>query len=103
MEQTWRQAKAAFAAVAAPPIAWLLLFFLVPMAVIWAYSLGENVGPISIDFTGTFANYARALEPLYLGIFWKSLVIAAITTVLCLIIGFPVAMAIAFSGPKLKA
>ena len=49
----------------------LLLFFLVPMAVIWAYSFGENTGPITIDLTGTFANYMRALEPLYLGIFWQ--------------------------------
>jgi spermidine/putrescine transport system permease protein len=73
------------------------------MAVIWAYSFGENVGPIDIDLTGTFANYARALEPLYLGIFGKSLVIAGITTLLCLLIGFPVALAIAFAGPRMKA
>jgi spermidine/putrescine transport system permease protein len=103
MEQTWRQAKAAFAAIAVPPLAWLLLFFLVPLAVIWAYTFGENTGPTTIDFTGTFANYARALEPLYLGIFVKSVVIAGITTLLCLIVGFPVALAIAFSSPKAKA
>ena len=103
MEQSWKQAKAAFAAVAAPPIAWLLLFFLVPLTVIWAYTFGENTGPITIDFTGTFANYARALEPLYLGIFVKSVVVAGITTLLCLIIGFPVALAIAFASEKTKA
>lgn len=102
MEQTWKQAKAAFAAIAIPPVAWLLLFFLVPMAVIWAYSFGENTGPISIDFTGTFANYGRALEGLYIGIFWKSLVIAGLTTILCLIVGFPVALGIAFASPKTK-
>lgn len=103
MEQSWRQAKAAFAAIAVPPVAWLVLFFLIPIAVIWAYTFGENVGPTTIDFTGTFANYARALEPLYLEIFGKSLIIAALTTVLCLLIGFPVALAIAFAGPKLKS
>lgn len=103
MEQSWKQAKAAFAAVSLPPIAWLLLFFLIPVAVIWAYTFGENTGPVTIDFTGTFANYARALEPLYLGIFAKSLVVAGLTTLLCLIIGFPVALAIAFASPKAKA
>ncbi len=103
MQQTWKQAKAAFAAIAVPPVGWLLFFFLVPMAVIWAYSFGENVGPISIDLTGTFANYIRALEPLYLGIFGKSLVIAGVTTLLCLLIGFPVALAIAFASPRMKA
>jgi len=103
MEQTWKQAKAAFAAIAVPPIAWLALFFIVPMAVIWAYSFGENTGPTTIDLTGTFANYMRAIEPLYLDIFWKSLVIAGITTLLCLVVGFPVALAIAFASPKAKA
>jgi spermidine/putrescine transport system permease protein len=103
MEQTWRQAKAAFAAIAVPPVGWLLLFFLVPLAVIWAYSFGENTGPVTIDLTGTFANYMRALEPLYLGIFWKSIIVAAVTTLLCLVVGFPVALAIAFASPRTKA
>ncbi|HWA20844.1 MAG TPA: ABC transporter permease [Caulobacterales bacterium] len=103
MEQSWKQAKAAFAIVVAPPTLWLLLFFLVPMAVIWGYSFGENVGLTEIDLTGSFKNYARAIEPLYLGIFWKSIVTAAITTLLCLIVGFPVAMAIAFASPRTKA
>lgn len=103
MEQTWRQAKAAFAAITIPPVGWLALFFLVPMGVIWAYSFGENTGPTTIDLTGTFANYMRALEPLYLGIFGKSLVIAGITTLLCLVVGFPVALAIAFASPRMKA
>lgn len=103
MEQSWRQAKAAFAAIATPPVAFLLLFFIVPMAVIWAYSFGENTGPITIDLTGTIANYLRAIEPLYLQIFWKSIVIAGLTTILCLIVGFPVALAIAFASPRTKA
>ncbi len=103
MEQTWRQARGAFAAIAAPPLVWLLLFFLVPLGVIWAYSFGENVGPITIDLTGTFANYMRALEPLYLGIFGKSVIVAGVTTLLCLLVGFPVALAIAFASPRMKA
>ncbi|MGE0595900.1 MAG: ABC transporter permease [Hyphomonadaceae bacterium] len=103
MEQSWRQAKGAFAAIAAPPLFWLLLFFLAPLAVIWAYSFGENTGPVTIDLTGTFANYARALEPLYLGIFWKSIIVATITTLICLVVGFPVALAIAFASPRMKA
>jgi spermidine/putrescine transport system permease protein len=102
MEQSWRQAKAAFAAIALPPLAWLLLFFLIPLAVIWAYSFGENAGPVTIDLTGTFANYLRAIEPIYLEIFWKSILIAGLTTMLCLAIGFPVALAIAFASPRTK-
>jgi spermidine/putrescine transport system permease protein len=91
-----------FLATLAPPALWLIAFFLVPLAVIWAYSFGRNAGLTDIAVTGTLANYARAFEPLYLGILWKSLVFAAITTALCLVIGFPVALALAFSRPRTR-
>jgi spermidine/putrescine transport system permease protein len=85
-----------------PPMAWFLLFFAEPMAVVWAYSFGTNVGISDIEISGTFANYARALEPLYLGILAKSLAFAALATLICLIVGFPVALAISFAPPNLK-
>ncbi len=103
MEQPWKQAKAAFAAIFAPPVFWLVVFFIAPMAIIWLYSFGQNQGLTEIALTGTFDNYTRALEPLYLGIFWKSMVVAAVTTLLCLIAGFPVALAITFANEKTKA
>jgi len=102
VEQHWQRAKAAFAAIAVPPILWLIAFFVIPLGIIWAYSFGENVTQIEIGITGTFANYARVLEPLYLTIFLKSAWVAALTTFLCLIIGFPVAVAITFASPRLK-
>jgi spermidine/putrescine transport system permease protein len=103
MEQSWKQAKAAFGVILAPPVFWLALFFIVPMGIIWLYSFGQNEGLTDIKLTGTFANYLRALEPLYLGIFWKSIIVAALTTLLCLIAGFPVALAITFASEKTKA
>ena len=101
--QDWRFHRRAFAAVAAAPGGWLVLFFLVPLAIVWAYSFGENVGLTRITISGTFSNYAHALEPLYLSIFLKSVAVAALTTLICLVVGFPVAMAIAFAQPKWKA
>jgi spermidine/putrescine transport system permease protein len=103
MEQSWKRAKAIFATVLGPPLAWLLLFFLIPLAIVWVYSFGTNVGLTEIAFTGTFSNYARAIEPLYVGIFLKSVGVAGLTTLLCLIVGFPVALAITFAPDKLKA
>ncbi|TFU06630.1 ABC transporter permease [Polymorphobacter arshaanensis] len=82
---------------------WLTLFFLVPLAVVWAYSFGRNVGLTEIEISGTFANYAQAIQPLYLGIFFKSIVMAAACTVICLVAGFPVALAITFAPDKVKA
>lgn len=102
MELSWTKAKAVFAAALGPPLFWLVLFFLVPLAIVWAYSFGHNVGLTDIAITGTFKNYVRAVEPLYLKIFLKSAWVAALTTALCLVIGFPVALAITFASEKAK-
>ncbi len=102
MTQPWRQSRGAFAASFAPPAAWLALFFIVPLAIIWAYSFGHTVGKTHIAINGSFHNYARALQPIYLQILLKSLSIAALTTLICLIIGFPVALMLTFASPKAK-
>ncbi len=103
MEQSWKQAKAVFATALGPPLVWLAVFFVAPMAIVWAYSFGHNNGLTDIAITGTFKNYARAIEPLYLMIFLKSAWVAGLTTFLCLVLGFPVALAITFASDKAKA
>jgi spermidine/putrescine transport system permease protein len=98
--QDWKSAKGIFATVATAPVFWLAIFFLVPMAVMVAYSFGQNAGLTDIEISGTFANYKRAIEPLYLTIFGKSIAVAALTTLICLIVGFPVALGITFAASK---
>ena len=98
--QDWKQHKRPFAAIASGPLFWLFLFFLVPMTIVWLYSFGQNSGPADINITGTLDNYKRATEWLYLSIFGKSLAVAALVTLICLVIGFPVAMAITFAPEK---
>ena len=98
--QDWRLHKRPFAAIAGAPILWLLAFFLVPMVIVWLYSFGQNAGPADIAITGTLDNYKRATDWLYLSIFMKSLAVAGLVTVICLIVGFPVAMAITFASEK---
>lgn len=102
MTESWKRAKGVFAALAAPPGLWLALFFLVPMAIIWAYSFGENKSLVEITVNGTLSNYAHAMRPLYLGIILKSFWFAALTTAICLIVGFPVAVAITFASAKTR-
>ncbi len=101
-EQPARSAPLLFTLLAVPPLAWLLLLFAAPLAVIWGYSFGENRTLIDIAITGSWANYARALKPLYLAILLKSLLFAGITTAICFIVGLPVALSIAFAGPRAR-
>jgi spermidine/putrescine transport system permease protein len=98
--QDWKTQKRPFAAIATAPVFWLALFFVVPMGIVWLYSFGQNSGPATIEISGTLDNYKRAIEWLYLSIFLKSLAVAALVTLICLIVGFPVAMAITFAAPK---
>lgn len=99
-EQDWKSDKKAFWAVSAAPLLWTVLFFLVPMSFVWLYSFGSNVGLTEIDISGTLDNYKRATEWLYLSIFLKSFVVAALVTAICLVIGFPVAMALTFASER---
>jgi spermidine/putrescine transport system permease protein len=103
MDRPVRSGPALFGLLAAPPAAWLTAFFLAPMAIIWAYSLGENVSLTQIVVDGSLGAYSHAFQPLYLRIIGKSLIFAAITTAFCLVIGFPVAVAMAFARPRTKA
>lgn len=91
-----------FLAFFGPTAGWLLLFFVTPLAIIWLYSFGENVSLTEIKTTWTLKNYIRIAEPEILTLFWRSIWLAGISTVICLLIGYPVALVIATADPKWK-
>jgi spermidine/putrescine transport system permease protein len=97
---SWRKNPLVFWLFSIPPTIWLLFFFLIPLALIWVLSFGEKRGVVDIEVTWTLANYIRALDPLYLQIFAKSFWFAGVTTAICLVVGFPVAIAITFAPAK---
>lgn len=99
----WRGARGMFGILASPPVLWLAVFFVAPLAIVWAYSFGENRSLTQIAVTGSLGEYARAVKPLYLSIIAKSLWLAALTTAICLVVGFPVAVAITFANARQKA
>jgi len=100
--ENWRHNKLAFAVLALPPTAWLVIFFTVPLIIMWVYSFAERGPQGQILLAVNFANYLRAIEWIHLGIIWKSIWIAAITTVITFAVGFPLAMGIAFAPQKWK-
>ena len=98
----WRDRPQVFWTFFLPPTLWLAAFFLAPLALIWGFSFGEKRGLVEIAINGTLENYARALDPLYLGIFGKSFWFAGLTTLICLAVALPVAVAITFASPRWK-
>ncbi|WP_119460088.1 ABC transporter permease [Rhodospirillaceae bacterium SYSU D60014] len=98
----WRRDKLAFSVFALPATAWLVVFFTIPLVLIWVYSFADRGPQGQVIVALSLENYQRALEWIHLGIIWKSIWIAAITTVLCLALGFPLAMGIAFAPQRWK-
>jgi spermidine/putrescine transport system permease protein len=100
--ESWRKSLPVFASFSLPTILWLAAFFVAPVAIIWLYSFGENVTLVDIKTTWTTQNYARILEPEIMTLFWRSLWLAAAATVICLVVGFPVALVIATAEARWK-
>jgi spermidine/putrescine transport system permease protein len=82
-----------------PALVLLLLFFYLPQALMLAVSLGRRSPYGTVVRDVSFANYLRTMEPLYLDIFWRSLLLAASTTAICLLVAWPVAWWIARRAP----
>ncbi len=100
--EPWRKTPFVFLATLTPPGLWLTVFFLLPLSLLWVFSFGDKSGITDIELTWTLENYARALDPLYLGILLKSLWIAGATTLICVSIGLPVALAISFAPGRVQ-
>jgi spermidine/putrescine transport system permease protein len=75
----------------APAILWLLLFVVAPTAILVVYSFCDRDELGRVVYTFTLDNYRRVLDPIYLRIFWRSIWYAALSTGLCVVIGYPVA------------
>ncbi|HSB53495.1 MAG TPA: ABC transporter permease [Gemmatimonadales bacterium] len=82
----------------APGTAWLLVFFLVPILIMFVYSLMLRGVYGGVERGWTLAHYQRFFDPLYLQILNRTLVWSVAATVICLLMGYPVAYLIARSG-----
>ncbi len=82
-------------ALLAPMVLWLLAFVVVPTAILFVYSFCERDEVGGVVFSFTWENYHRVLDPVYLRIFVRSIWYAGLTTVICIVLGYPVAYCIA--------
>ena len=89
--------------VVLPAVAWLAIFFLLPLAFIAVVSLGsrDELGRIVLDRL-SLDNYRRAFNPDYLPTLVNALRYAVLTTVASLVIGYPIAYWISRHGGRRK-
>lgn len=85
-----------------PIIFWLGLFLVVPMLIVVVISFmsRDTLGNVVMGFN--LDGYKRFFEPLYLGIYWDTIVLSVTTTVLCLLLSYPLAYYIANASTKMR-
>lgn len=85
-------------ALLAPAGVYLLMLFFVPVALMGIYSILERGTYGGVEPRVTLAAYRQFFDPLYLRILARSVGVALLATVASLVLGFPLAWAIARSG-----
>lgn len=86
-------------AILAPSGIWLLLLLVLPTLLIFELSLVPGIRPGDVVNPSGLDNYIRIFDPLYLRVIRRSLFFAVDTTIICLILGLPVAYWIAQIAP----
>ena len=91
-----------FSSLAVPYIVWAALMLVLPMLLILMYSFTEHGNSI-ISFAFTFDHYIKFFsDPDFLLVLWRSFGIAVKTTIICLLLGYPLAYFIARSNEKVQ-
>lgn len=72
-------------------VLWAVLFIVFPLILILVYSFNGNTGMGLENYSFSLSNFQRFFEPLYLKILGVSLGVALLSTVVCLLVGYPVA------------
>jgi spermidine/putrescine transport system permease protein len=95
-----------------PGLAWMVAFLILPLLLIVVLSLAwrGEYGPVDWgsnvrEFLSrlSFDNYRRLIDSLYMNVLWTSLKMAAVTTAVCLLVGYPVAYYLARSGSRYRS
>lgn len=71
-----------------PYVVWSAIFIVIPLLLIVFFSFTSKVDG---RFVFSFENFQRLFEPIYFTVFIRSIWLAILSTVLCLILGYPIA------------
>ena len=74
-----------------PSVLYYAIFFLGPLAILVAFSLATQTGFDSITYGFDTSQYHLVLDPLYLKIFYRTLIMAATGSLLTILVGYPIA------------
>lgn len=78
--------------LASPYIVWMVIFIVVPMFLVLFYSLTKQT---DVGWQLTFDHFRRFLDPIYINVLIRSMVLALVSTAICLLLGYPMAAILA--------
>ncbi len=85
--------------MAYPYIVWMVLFIVIPILLVFYYGFTMES---SAGLTFSLENFKRFFEPVYLMVLVRSFILAALSTGICLLLGYPLAMILASKDFKRK-
>jgi spermidine/putrescine transport system permease protein len=94
----YRRPEARAWALLAPGGLWLLVFFLVPILIMFVYSVMPRGIYGGVERGFTLEHYGRFFDPLYLDVLKRTFLWSIACTIICLVLGYPVAYVIVRSS-----
>ncbi len=74
--------------LAYPYVIWSAIFIIIPLILVLIFSFTVEVDGKQVF---SLANYKELMDPIYLKVFFRSILLAGVSTLICLIVGYPVA------------
>lgn len=84
---------------AAPYIIWSAIFVVIPLLLVLFFSLVSTEGG---GYRITLEHFGRFMEPIYLSVFFRSVKLAVLSTLLCILIGYPAALLLSKAEPRIR-
>jgi spermidine/putrescine transport system permease protein len=101
MQAAGRQSKGTLAILLTPGVFWLITFFVLPLLMVLVVSFSKRSLLGVVDYSFNLENYCRVFSDItYLRILGRSVSLAAVNTVLCLLLAYPFAFYIARQTPQ---
>lgn len=83
-----------------PYITWIVIFTVVPLFLVLYFAFTTGDSQNFNTFVFSLENFKKFLSPVYLNVLARSINLALVSTILCLIIGYPIAYIISCERPK---
>lgn len=89
-------------AITTPPYVWLVLFFLIPTILVFAYAFKPYDAVLGVGEGWTDRTFLSVFGPEYLAIFWRTIWLGLVTTAVCLGLSLPLGYFLARASTKVQ-